>query len=304
MTAPRTCVVLLNAGAGAMATNRAEQEIRARFAAHGVDAEVRRITRGDDISMSAKRAVTENAEVIVAGGGDGTLNAVANAVVGSTATFGVIPLGTLNHFAKDLGIPVDVGAAVDAICTGRVAEVDVGRVNGRVFLNNSSLGLYPEAVRRRDKLTQRLGGGKWPAFVWSAWSVLRRHPFLEVRLTVEDNSRAFHTPLVFIGNNSYELDGLKLGGRNCLDAGHLSIHVVGRTGRLGLVVLALRGLFGRLRRAKDFATFCAPRVEVWMRRSSVMVATDGEVERMQTPLIYTIEPRTLRILVPAERGIP
>ena len=302
MTASASHIVLLNARAGAMAGSDPERAIRERFETRGVHADVRVLKQGEDIVRAAKRAIADKAQVIVAGGGDGTLNAVAGAIVGSAATFGVLPLGTLNHFAKDMGIPIDIDEAVDTVCTGRVVQVDVGRVNGHLFLNNSSLGLYPQVVRQRDELTQRLGRSKWAAFIWAAWTVLRRHPFVEVRLNVEGKLLAFRTPLVFIGNNSYELEGLDLGSRRCLDAGQLSIYVVARDERFGLILLAARALLGRLRQAKDFEAFCVSHAEVQTRRGGVMVATDGEVNLLQSPLVYQVEPQALPVLVPAERG--
>lgn len=298
-TTPRSShVVLLSAAAGAGADAQREQAIRELFELRGVQANIRTLAKDEDVVAAGRRAVAENPDVVVAGGGDGTLNAIAQSVVGSGVTFGVLPLGTLNHFAKDMGIPIDLPAAVDVICRGQVKRVDVGRVNGRVFLNNSSLGLYPQLVRRRDQLTHRLGHGKWPAAVWAALTVLRRHPFVQVRLTVDGKAFERRTPLVFISNNSYELDGLHLGARHCLDAGHLAIHIVNRNDRIGLIGLAVRALFGALRQAKDFETFCAVRVEAHTRRKNVLVATDGEVSRLDSPLIYEVEPLALPVLVP------
>lgn len=298
MTTRSNYVVLLNAAAGAVAGGEREDAIRELFESRGVHANIRTLEKGEDVVAAGMRAVAERPEVVVAGGGDGTLNAIAQSVVGSGVTFGVLPLGTLNHFAKDLGIPIDVRAAVDTICNGHVRRVDVGRVNGRAFLNNSSLGMYPQLVRRRDKLTQRFGRGKWPAAIWAALTVLRRHPFVQVRLTVDGKSLDRRTPLVFIANNSYELEGVHLGARRCLDAGHLSIHIVDRTDRIGLITLAIRAVFGALRQANDFETFCALRVEVHTRRRNVMVATDGEVSLLESPLIYQVEPQALAVLVP------
>lgn len=295
-------VVLLNAHAGTNSDRSSESLIRGYFDERGICADIRVLGKDEDIVATTKRAIAGNARVVVAGGGDGTVNAIAGAVIGSGATLGVLPLGTLNHFARDMGIPADLAAAVTTACTGRIARVDVGRVNGRLFLNNSGLGLYPQAVRRRDASIDRLGRTKWRASLWAAWTVFRRYPFLDVHLTVEGESLEYRTPLVFIGNNSYELDGLNLGVRRSLDAGHLSVHIVDRAGRTGLVVLALRALCGRLREAKDFKTFSAADVEVRTRRRHLSVTTDGEVNRLQAPLNYHLEPLALPVLVPAAQG--
>ena len=148
--------------------------------------------------------------VIVAGGGDGTVSTVAAALVDTDICLGVLPLGTLNHFAKDLGLPLDLEAAVRCIATGVTSRVDVGEVNGRVFVNNSSLGLYPDIVRDREQQQKRFGRGKWHALLRASIAALRRYPFLQVSLAVEGRERAYRTPFVFIGNNAYRMEGLTM----------------------------------------------------------------------------------------------
>ncbi len=289
--------IILNASAG----NGDKETVRARlaeiFAAHNVAARVALAHSGAEITALAESAAKSAARVVVAGGGDGTLNAVATALVGTDKTLGVLPLGTLNHFAKDLHIPLDLDAATATVIAGRVARVDVGEVNGRIFLNNSSLGLYPSLVRQREK-QQRQGHTKWLAFLWAALVVFKRYPFMSVRLNVDGRELVSRTPLVFIGNNEYEMDGLNVGGRACLDAGQLSLHVTHKAGRGRLVLLALRALFGRLRAAQDFDSMCAREVWIETRRRRLRVATDGEITVMQTPLHYRVLPGELRVLVP------
>jgi YegS/Rv2252/BmrU family lipid kinase len=293
-----THIVLLNAGAAGMPTDAANAICR-RFAFHGVAADVRLVEPGGNIGDAAARAVKDEPAIIVAGGGDGTLNAVAGAIVGHPIAFGVLPLGTLNHFARDAGIPLDLDAAVATICTGDVKDVDVGRVNGQLFLNNSSLGLYPQVVKEREELTERLGHTKWPSFVWAALNVLRRFPFLDVQVRIEGKSASYRASVIFIGNNRYELRGTAIGERHCLDAGYLSVDIFSATSRVELIALAARALLGRLGEARDFISFRTSEVVVRTRRTSVVVALDGEVRRLHAPLVFGIEPRALRILVPA-----
>ncbi len=137
---------------------------------------------GEAMTAAAQIAVANGLSIIVAGGGDGTINAVAAVVAGTRTGFGVLPLGTLNHFAKDCGIPLKLDAAIDTIATGVRRWVDVGEVNDRVFLNNSSLGLYPDIVRDRENQQEHLGRGKWLAACWATLGALRRYPFLGVRI--------------------------------------------------------------------------------------------------------------------------
>jgi len=138
------------------------------------------------MAQVAQAAAHENYDMIVAGGGDGTISLVASALIDSGKVLGVLPLGTLNHFAKDLRIPIDFEEAAQNLVSGSTVKVDVGEVNGRIFLNNSTLGLYPTLVREREK-QQRLGWRKWPAFVWAAIAALRRYPFVSVRVSVDGN---------------------------------------------------------------------------------------------------------------------
>ena len=160
----------------------------------------------DEMLGIARRLVEERAPLIIAGGGDGTVNALASVLAGTDTALGVLPLGALNHFARDLGIPVALDAAVEASVKGKRRSVDVGEVNGRVFVNNSSLGLYPEIVRRREKQQRRLGRSKWHAMLWATHMVLRGHPFLELALELDGVAQRRRTPFVFVGNNVYQME--------------------------------------------------------------------------------------------------
>ena len=235
----------------------------------------------------------------MAAGGDGTVNAVATEVIASNKTLGVLPLGTLNHFARDLGIPLDLQAAAHTLVAGHTTEVDVGEVNNRVFLNNSSLGLYPMIVREREK-RQRLGFRKWPAFVWATIQALRRYPFLDVRLRVEDEFVDRTTPFVFIGNNEYTMESFNIGLRDRLDSGVLSVYIADRVGRWRLIGLAVRALVGRLRDHKDFLALRSNEVRIQTRRKRLRVAFDGEIGVMASPLEYRIRQRALRVIVPKD----
>jgi YegS/Rv2252/BmrU family lipid kinase len=295
--------VIVNASAGAGNADEVGRAVASAFASCGVEARVRLARGGGGVVELARRALSNGARAVVAGGGDGTVSAVASLLVGTEKPLGVLPLGTLNHFAKDLGVPLNIEEAARGVCEGRVVSVDVGEVNGRVFVNNSSLGLYPRIVRRREKLRVRLGSGKWSAFFRAALSVLRRYPFLNVRLSADGREIVRRTPFVFVGNNEYQMESFQISARARLDAGRLSLYVAHRTGRLGLLRLAVRALFGRLRQAKDFDALRAQ--EIWVethRPKRLHVATDGEVGVMTTPLHYRVLPGALRVIVPRGNG--
>jgi diacylglycerol kinase family enzyme len=293
--------VIINAGAGGSADGEAARAVEAAFASCGVRAHVSVARGGDEVTELARRALSNGARAVVAGGGDGTVGSVAGALVGSGMPFGVLPLGTLNHFAKDLNIPLGLEEAARNVCEGREVSVDVGEVNGQVFVNNSSLGLYPRIVRRRERLQEREGSGKWSAFARASLAVMRRYPFLNVRLDADGRRIVRRTPFVFVGNNEYRMESFQMGARERVDAGRLSLYVAHHTGRLGLLRLALSALFGRLRQAGDFDSLGAEEIWVETRRPRRLpVATDGEVNVMTTPLHYRVRPGALKVIVPKE----
>jgi YegS/Rv2252/BmrU family lipid kinase len=292
--------VIVNGAAGRRNDGDAAERLIRMFSDAGAPARLVPVRRGDDLVAIAASLARERPAAIVAAGGDGTVSAVASAIAGTGVALGVLPLGTLNHFAKDLGIPLDTSEAVRTIAAGRTIAVDVGAVNGRIFINNSSLGLYPHIVRDRDDQQRRLGRSKWYALAWATLTAVRRSRLLDVRMSLDDGEQQCSTRFIFIGNNTYTMEGFNIGARERLDAGHLSIYLSRRRSRLRLMTLALRALVGRLRQAEDFvATSARTLVIETRRRPSLHVATDGEVTRMTVPLEYEIRPGALRVIVPA-----
>jgi YegS/Rv2252/BmrU family lipid kinase len=290
--------IILSANAGAAPANSGVRELLTEtFDEHGVDVDISVAHNGDELTELARDAAQGPYKAIVAGGGDGTVSSVAAALVNTDKALGVLPLGTLNHFARDLGIPSDPGAAARTIVAGHTTEVDVGEVNNRIFLNNSSLGLYPIIVREREK-RQRLGFRKWPAFVWALIQAFRRYPFLDVRLRLKDKLIDRTTPFVFVGNNEYAMNSLNIGLRDRLDRGELSIYITQRASRLKLISLAFRAVIGRLRDDKDFLALSSDEVKIETRHKRLRVALDGEIDVMQPPLHYRIRTRALRVVVP------
>jgi diacylglycerol kinase family enzyme len=226
------------------------------------------------------------------------VSAVASALVGTSIPLAVLPVGTLNHFARDIGVPEDVATAVRIALGGKTRDIDVGEVNGRVFINNSSIGLYPAMVHRREKQQRRLGRSKWQAMIWAMHGVLRSHPFLDLTLTLDGKEHHRRTPFVFIGNNVYNMEGFTIGLRERLDAGSLSVYIAHRGGRLGLLLLALRALVGKLFSSRDFEAATVSRLRIESRHTRLLVATDGEVAALDLPLVFKIRPQALRVLVP------
>jgi diacylglycerol kinase family enzyme len=293
----RRAKILINASARVGDLEAQRARLTEILSASQIQSEITIAQTGKEIAELARTAAGADYDLLVAGGGDGTINAVASSIVGKDKQLGILPLGTLNHFARDLRIPLEFEAAAENLTRGYLLKIDVGEVNGRIFLNNSSLGLYPIIVREREK-QQRLGSGKWPAFIWAAITALRRYPFLDVRLNVEGQQFARRTPFVFVGNNQYIMEQLNIGVRDCLDKGELSLYMTHRTGRWGLARLALRALLGHLREEKDFLAMCTREVKITTRHKRLRVARDGEVDVLETPLNYRVLPGALNVIVP------
>jgi diacylglycerol kinase family enzyme len=252
--------------------------------------------RGDDISALAARAVANNCKTVVAGGGDGTVSAVAGAVAGTDTVLGVIPIGTLNHFAKDVGIPLNLELAIRNFFIGQLTKVDVGDVNGRIFVNNAGIGVYPHFVRLREQ-QQREGHDKPAAFVIAIGAMLRRYFRLRVKLHMNrEDALEQITPFLFVGNNKYETRGLEIGTRKRLDSGHLWV-CMGADPR-NRVRIALNALVGRAT-DDELNAFEANEISVDPGTPRINLSTDGEVNIMDTPLHFRIRPRALGIVVPA-----
>jgi YegS/Rv2252/BmrU family lipid kinase len=296
----KICCILNDKSGTAVLAGHAE--LRAEFSKHGIIPDIFKVENGRSFGDLAKQALKKDYDIIVAGGGDGTINAVAAALVGQSSTrLGVLPLGTLNHFARDLGIPFDIRKAVDIICTGQSKAVDVGMVNDCYFLNNSSLGLYPAIVKLRESL-QSAGYGKWWAALISCLRILSK--FRRFELEVQPSTGQYirrKTALLFIGNNAYETVAHKLGTRLAMDRGKLWINMPTATTRIGLFRGLVGLMFGR-EKPTDTLIFEATALRVNSKKKLLTVATDGEILRLKPPLNYRILPNALHVTVPAPQS--
>jgi diacylglycerol kinase family enzyme len=297
-------LVLINSSAGT-AASQDDLELVARVAATcrdlGLAAEVRAVA-SSDLERELERAAGESdTDVVVLGGGDGTIKTGAAVLAGTGKVLGVLPLGTLNHFARDLGIPTGLDEALGAVATGAVREVDVAEVNGHTFVNNCSIGLYAEAVLERERLRRFHGVAKWTAMARGAWRALRRFPVSRLRLRSEGSVLALRTPQLVVGNNRYATDRMALGRREALDRGELWVYAALDRGRFGFLRLMLKAMAGTLDQARDFYSMSTAELEVERRHSHrrIRLALDGELTEMRGPLRFQVRPRALRVRVPA-----
>lgn len=270
------------------------------FSQFGIESEIILASRNADLAALTRRAVDAGPDAVLAGGGDGTVSAVASVLAHTGVSLGILPLGTLNHFAKDLQIPTGLEGAIELIAKGLSRKVDMGEVNGRRFINNSSIGIYPHLVKNREDQRLKLGIGKWPALALAVVKVFRRFPELRVELLSDGLDITRHTPFVFVGNNVYNISLFTVRNRSAVDAGVLSVYIANRGGRFELLRIFSRALAGRLDQALDFTALTLHdfRVQTTGRRP-VRVALDGEVVRMSPPLHYVTRPGALKVIAPA-----
>ena len=289
--------VILNPASGSAGRDTTSDRIVELFAAEGRAATVLAAGPGRTLADQARAALETGCRIAVAAGGDGTVNAVATALLGRDVPLGVIPMGTLNHFAKDLGLPLDLAEAVHVATRGTVRRVDVGQVNGRVFLNNSSIGVYPKVVELRSRW-ESTGLGKWVAALWASLVVLRRRPFMGVRIRTADETVVRLTPFVFVGNNEYRMVGLRAASRESLTGGRLALYVMHASLRRSLLLLAWEVLWRGVDQVRELELFLVSEATVETRRRHLQVSLDGEVALLPSPLEYRILPLALAVMGP------
>jgi diacylglycerol kinase family enzyme len=240
---------------------------------------------------------------VVAAGGDGTINAVAQATFGSGCFFGVLPLGTFNYFSRSHGIPSELAEACSILLGARAFEVQVGLVNERVFLVNSSIGLYPELLEEREQAKQALGRSRLVAFGAALKTLLTSHQQLRLEIDSKQGRRSIATPTLFVGNNRLQLERVGISESEQLGRHRLAAVVLRPVSLLGMLWLVLRAAVGRLGDANEVVSFDFERIVVRRRfgKRPFKVATDGEVEWLPAPLTFSVAPHALRLLRPAER---
>jgi len=260
----------------------------------GVDTHVLR--EGEDASEVAGRAVDAGAEAVGMGGGDGSLAAVAAVALERDVPFVCIPLGTRNHFARDLGLDLDDPVAAVAAFRGVEQRVDVGRVDGQVFLNNVSLGLYASFVHDPHRKTRN----RLMAFLRMAPAALgRSRTPLDVSFDLEGKHEHRAALVVLIANNGYRVESMAdLGERERLDEGLLHAYVIEAVSRRALVGLLFKAAAGEPEEAEGLVEYSARLLRVDLPNHRIHAAIDGEPVVLEAPLEFELEPQALRVLVP------
>ena len=287
--------VLINPKGGTAKGANAVENLQQLLAARLPQARVEVVPRGDQLIDRARAACADGAEIVAAAGGDGTLSAVSQALIGSDVRLGVLPFGTRNHFALDVGVPLDLEQAVDLLASGTARRIDVGAVNDAYFINNASIGLYPQLVYLRDQ-------GTWPPS-----KMLRTYTTVFklalVAKPIPHQLQAAHLNMqrmvwmIFVGNNSYNMGIYDTGRRAALDTGQVEIVAVPARSRWTLWRLIMNAVEGHTR-PRYVQRIATERADVLLpvEINNADVALDGEIRRMDGPLVIRSVPQSLWVV--------
>lgn len=301
---PHRVIALLNESSGTTAGKKRDElhgELQAAFERHGITARID-FFPGTLLLRAAEEALSKaksgECDAVIAGGGDGSIRTVASVLAHSGVPLGVLPLGTLNHFAKDLKVPLAIPEAVATIAAGKTRAIDVACANGRVFINNSSIGIYPSLVLDRERRRRDQHMPKWLAMGFAGVRMVRDLPMRRLTISTPEGEQVYRSSCVFIGNNVYELKGFALGSRERLSQGKLCLYVAKQDNSRRLIWLAAKSVFKLIDPERDLRSMITTEIKIQSRHKRLLVSFDGEVELMQMPLHYTIKPGALRVFQP------
>ncbi|HVK55972.1 MAG TPA: diacylglycerol kinase family protein [Burkholderiales bacterium] len=298
--------IILNVGSGSGDAREASEIIRGVLDAAGREHELL-VVDDPHYLQSVTRRATELAVrrqgILVAAGGDGTINTVAHAALNSGRPFGVIPQGTFNYFSRTHGIPSDTAEAAKALLSATIRPVQVGLVNDHLFLVNASLGLYPKLLEDREAYKQQFGRKRWIALWSGLMTMLRENRHLVINLHQGNEMQTLRTSTLFVGNNLLQLKQIGLPEADAVEQGKLAAILVKPVGMFAMLGLLLRGALGQLGESTNVRSFAFDRLTVqpWLPfgRRGIKVAMDGEVTRIRTPLTFEVAAKRLLLLVPA-----
>lgn len=293
--------ILMNGGAGRNEGNDPSAEIRGYAAARPGRVELRVLPGGSDLGAACRAALDEGFGTIVAAGGDGTVTTVAGCLAGTGVRMGILPLGTFNFFARTHGIPETLSGALRLLDTVGDVPLDAARVNGHLFLNNASVGIYPRILADREAVYRRWGRSRLAAY----WSVVRTvagfRRARRMKVVVDGRAMRVKTPLVFVAFNPFQIEAFGLPGADAVRAGEFAVFVAPDCGRVALMFFAARLLLRGMRRGTDFELLHGREVEIDtldpLHRDR-RVAVDGEKIWLEPPLHFAIEPEAIRLVAP------
>jgi diacylglycerol kinase family enzyme len=298
MSTVTTAHVIINQGAGAGDKLVLNQDIEAAFDSFGWQVEFIQVG-GHNLQRQTRSTVAQAPGTIVVAGGDGTINTVAAACLEANRPFGILPAGTFNYVARNLSLPTDIPGAVSVIIEGRTRAVDVGEINGQIFLNNAGFGLYSRLVERRELDKQRWGRNRVVAVLSGIRCLLGTHPLYQVEITADGKTDRLLTTTLFFGSNPLQMETFNTAAADCLRHHKLAVLSLEVHSRWEIALAAAAALLGRLDMASNVETFCANSVRVQTRRRALKVAFDGEITMLRPPLDVMLRPGALQIFAPA-----
>jgi diacylglycerol kinase family enzyme len=288
-------ILFFNPSSGAKLSNAEREEMTAAASEAGL--EVIPLTRQIDCAETIRERMARGVRLFVAAGGDGTITNIVQPLVNTDSTLGVIPVGTYNHFAKDLEIPLDWKEALGVVLNGDTRQVDTARINDRFFVNNLSLGLYPELVARREEKGRDYP--RWKAKLYAAYRTLRKYPSVTLSIETAHHKETVRTHVFMVSNNSYDLSRIGVeAARNTLEEGRVSVYWLPHISRWKMMNFVAHYLAGRVRETPGFRSFRTTTMKMQSPRVTLRVGVDGEVFTMQTPLAITSVPKSLLVKVP------
>lgn len=293
MISARRGALFMNPASGTADRERAGQ-IRAAASEAGL--QVFTLEKGLDVHAEVRQKVERGEKLFVAAGGDGTVHTVTQALIGTDGELAVLPVGTWNHFARDIGVPLDWREALEVALTGTIAQIDVGRVNDRFFVNNLSLGFYPELVQHREKYRHF---GKWRAYLHAISAAMKKFPRVVLAVEAPQLFETIKTHVFMVSVNAYDLGqpGI-LAPRESLDGGFLSVYWLPDLPKHQFVLTVGRYLRGKMGADGAIRSLRTTSLRVQSARVSMRVGLDGELREVATPLVITIVRRALNVRVP------
>ena len=279
------------------------EQLMTIWSEHGFEIQVFDLASEPNIQALMQKVLARHQQfddvgVIVAAGGDGTLNAVASQLLHQAIPLGVLPLGTFNYVARVLNIPLDLLAAAEVIATGEPRSSHVAKINDQIYLNNASLGLYPLFIKRRELYNQKFGRFPLHAYTSGLDVLIRDRKELKLEIEVDQKRYPVKTPLLFLGNNQLQLKEMNLQIAQCAAVGEVAGVILAKTDKVSLFKTLVQLIRGKLDQAADVYSFSGDHVTVYSKKATLTVAIDGEIKEMRTPLQIHVEKNALNIMVP------
>lgn len=293
--------VILNAKSGKRRGLDRETMVRDAFRAAGAEVEIRKVRKGSELLSITRKAAADGFGTIVAAGGDGTICGVADVLQGSETRMGVLPMGTFNYFARSLGIPETLEEAAGVIAAGAHRPMRTGKINGRLFLNNTSLGAYAAILEIREDIYKRWGRSRVVAYCSTLYALMTWRRPLIAELIIDGMPISVRTPLIFVVNNAFQLDQVGLPGRDCIERGECVIFVAPNSGRWGMLRHAFALATGLAIPKRNYEQLSGRDIRIRTVRRRHQVALDGERGKMEAPFDISLDDHGLNIVVPADR---